>query len=319
MILDEKRLTITKAGKYTEYQYNFPSDDKEILITLIARPDKDVIIYFVDKEVKDLEGNILVGTDKTILETQDLKQAWEKFEDLFEETDKEENPEKQDPEIQILLVSVEKTGNSFLFLQKQDGSQQLLLELEIMNYDVRFTKPKFEKLDFQNDPNISQPFNTIWNIALVDDVRYADAESDCTTYIVALDSVNQPGQNQNEGEPGQEQPQEGESEPGDKGEPGEPQERQKGDDEGGELSGEEGGSNATSFSQVEYKGVISEISKQTGLSPDDVESSLRTERTFDTFLTLNNVDVNNLKSKLNAGDLTRSQFARQVVKDFQNS
>ena len=35
------------------------------------------------------------------------------------------------------------------------------------------------------------------------------------------------------------------------------------------------------------QGVISEISKQTGLSPDDVESSLRTERTFDTFLTLN--------------------------------
>ena len=124
MILDEKRLTITKAGKYTEYQYNFPSDDKKILITLVARPDKDVIIYSVDKEVEDLEGNILVGTDKTILETQDLKQAWEKFEDLFEETDKEENPEKQDPEIQILLVSVEKTGDSFLFLQKQDGSQQ---------------------------------------------------------------------------------------------------------------------------------------------------------------------------------------------------
>jgi hypothetical protein len=70
--------------------------------------------------------------------------------------------------------------------------------------------------------------------------------------------------------------------------------------------------------KVDYKGAISELSKETGLSPDDIESSLRTERIFDTFLTLNNINVNELKNKFNASSLTRNQFIKQIVNDFKN-
>jgi hypothetical protein len=48
---------------------------------------------------------------------------------------------------------------------------------------------------------------------------------------------------------------------------------------------------------------------------DDVQSSLRSERIFDSFLSINNVDVNKLKSALGVTDLTKNQFIREMVKN----
>jgi DNA-binding phage protein len=60
---------------------------------------------------------------------------------------------------------------------------------------------------------------------------------------------------------------------------------------------------------------VSKIAQETGLSSDDIQSALRSERIFDSFLTINKVDVNKLKSALGVSDLTKNQFIREMVKN----
>jgi hypothetical protein len=352
MILDKSRLTVDKHGLRTQYIYNFPNTvGKIILITLTAAQIADGMTYVVDKSVQEGE-EFTVKSEDTLFTTDDLKQAWEKFEDYFEETDKEENPQQGggEQEIKIPMLTVEKSGNSFVFLLKQDGTQELVFELTINDNDVKNNKPKFAQLDFTNDPNLSEPFNTKWNLALVENVKYENASDDSTTFILAIESVSQPGQPGEPGEPGEpgqpgepgepgqpgepgepgEPGQPGEpgepGEPGQPGEPGEPGEPtdESSDEKTDETKREDKGSDSPieesdgqkNTTPIDYKGVVSQLSKETGLSPDDIESSLRTERIFDSFLNLNNIDVNDLKNKFNASGLTRNQFVKQVINDF---
>jgi hypothetical protein len=381
MILDKSRLSIADTSQSRAYVYDFPSDDKKINIFLFAITGDGQIKYMVSKAVNDLDGNQIVSSDDTIFETNDLKAAWEKFEDFFEETQKEENPQQggEEPEVQTLCMSVNKNGHSYVFLQKEDGTQELLFELDIDNYDIINTKPKFASLDFTGNSAMQEPFNTQWALGLVDNITFADAQVDSTTYIVALKSIDQPGQN----EPSQEgEDKKGEKEPGDdKGEPsdkpgddkGKPTDKpgddkgkptdEPGDDKGKPIDepgdnpwpqpkptdepgdnpwpqpkpGDDPGDNPWPQPQpkpgddedkkpieygddkvttVEFSSAVKEIADKTGISPDNIEAALRTERTFDTFLTLQKVNVNELKDKLNAGTLTRNQFIKQVVNDF---
>ena len=294
MILDKSRLSVTKLSTSTKYSYNYPSKEgKVILIDLVAIENNGALEYLVYKSVTEDDGSNTL--DRFI--TLDLKEAWEKFEDYFEETQKEENPQQggEEPEVQILCMSVNKDGHSFVFLQKQDGNQELLFELDIDNYDIINTKPKFASLDFTGNSSVQEPFNTEWALGLVDDITFADAQVDSTTYVVALKSVDQPGQ---PGE-GPENPQPGQ--------PGQP-----GDDEDKKPVTKSN----VKVTPIEFSSAVKEISDQTGLSPDNIEASLRTERTFDTFLTLQKVNINELKDKLNASALTRNQFIKQVVSDF---
>ena len=127
MILDKQYLKINQTKNFTEYTYNYPSKDKKIDIILSAKTDNFQVKYIVAKWVTGLDGK-LADLKDNVFETTDLKAAWEKFEDYFEETEKEENPQQgQEPEVQVLMMSVEKSGKSFVFLQKQDGSQELIM------------------------------------------------------------------------------------------------------------------------------------------------------------------------------------------------
>ena len=327
MILDKSRLTTEKFGPSIKYVYNFPNENnKVILITLAAVPHEGTITYYVSKSIEGTDGKILVDDD-TRFSTDDLKAAWEKFEDYFEETQKEENPQQggEEPEVQILCMSVNKNGHSYVFLQKEDGTQELLFELDIDNYDIINTKPKFASLDFTGNAAIQEPFNTEWALGLVDDITFVDAQVDSTTYVVALKSVDQPGQGPDGPPEGPTTPPEG---------PTTPPEGPTTPPEGpttppdGPIDGPTDGppeddedkkpvekSNAK-VTPIEFSSAVKEISDKTGLSPDNIEAALRTERTFDTFLTLNKVNVNELKDKLNASALTRNQFIKQVVNDF---
>jgi hypothetical protein len=371
MILDKSRLSIADTSQSRAYVYDFPSDDKKINIFLFAITRDGQIKYMVSKAVNDLDGNQIVSSDDTIFETTDLKAAWEKFEDYFEETEKEENPQQgQEPEVQVLMMSVEKSGKSFVFLQKQDGSQELLIELNINDADIVNKKPQFAKLDFSNDTSMQEPFNTEWLLAFVDDVQYEQASKGCSTYIIALNSIDQPGQNEpsKEGEDkkGEKKPGDDKGKPGDepgddKGEPtdepgddkGKPTDK-PGDDKGkptdepvddkgkptdepgepkntttdggdgkpdkptdepeGPESDKQNQGSASVNAQTVTEGV-SKIAQETGLSSDDIQSALRSERIFDSFLTINKVDVNKLKSALGVSDLTKNQFIREMVKN----
>jgi hypothetical protein len=213
MILDKQYLNVYKTNKFTEYTYNYPSKDKKIEIILTVKNDDLQVKYIVNKWVKDVDDKIIVGGKDTSFETTDLKQAWEKFEDFFEETQKEENPQKgnEDPEIVQVLMSVEITGKAFLFIVKASGEEELIHEFNLDNFDVSTQNPKFAQLDFSNDANMPQPFNCEWYLANVDNViKYSQANVDCTTYLVASKTPDQPGQ---EGEPTDE---DGEPKPSDK-------------------------------------------------------------------------------------------------------
>ena len=310
MILDKKYLTVEKIGPESVfYKYDYPSKDKKIEITLAVVATKAPFAYVVAKQVKDSEGNLIVEVKDTIFETSDLKAAWEKFEDYFEETEKEENPQQgQEPEVQVLMMSVEKSGKSFVFLQKQDGSQELVMELNINDADIVNNKPQFAKLDFSNDTSMQEPFNTEWLLAFVDDVQYEQASKGCSTYIIALNSIDQPGQN----EPSKEgEDKKGEKKPGDdKGKPGD--DKGKPTDEPGDDKQNQGSASVNAQTVTEG---VSKIAQETGLSSDDIQSALRSERIFDSFLTINKVDVNKLKSALGVSDLTKNQFIREMVKN----
>jgi len=370
MILDKKYLTVEKIGPESVfYKYDYPSKDKKIEITLAVVATKAPFAYVVAKQVKDSEGNLIVEVKDTIFETSDLKAAWEKFEDYFEETEKEENPQQgQEPEVQVLMMSVEKSGKSFVFLQKQDGSQELVMELNINDADIVNNKPQFAKLDFSNDTSMQEPFNTEWLLAFVDDVQYEQASKGCSTYIIALNSIDQPGQNEpsKDGEDKKGEDKKGEKKPGDdKGKPGDDKGKptdepgddkgkptdepgddkgkptdepgddkgkptdEPGDDKGkptdepgddkGKPTDEPGDDkqnqgSASVNAQTVTEGV-SKIAQETGLSSDDIQSALRSERIFDSFLTINKVDVNKLKSALGVSDLTKNQFIREMVKN----
>jgi len=366
MILDKQYLTVEKIGSESVfYKYDYPSKDKKIQITLVVvSAVKYPIAYVVAKQVKDAEGNLTVEVKDTIFETSDLKAAWEKFEDYFEETQKEENPQQggEEPEVQILCMSVNKNGHSYVFLQKEDGTQELLFELDIDNYDIINTKPKFASLDFTGNSYVQEPFNTQWALGLVDNITFADAQIDSTTYVVALKSVDQPGQGPEGPEgpqppegpgpegppqgpgpegppqgpgpegppqgpgpegppqgPGPEGPPQG---PGPEGPPqgpgpeGPPQGPTDGPTHGDDEDKKPHENQKAIVMPLEFSAAVKEISEKTGISPDNIEGALRTERTFDTFLTLQKVDVNELKDKLNASTLTRNQFIKQVVNDF---
>jgi len=348
MILDKQYLTVEKIGSESVfYKYDYPSKDKKIQITLVVvSAVKYPIAYVVAKQVKDAEGNLTVEVKDTIFETSDLKAAWEKFEDYFEETQKEENPQQggEEPEVQILCMSVNKNGHSYVFLQKEDGTQELLFELDIDNYDIINTKPKFASLDFTGNSSVQEPFNTQWALGLVDNITFADAQIDSTTYVVALKSVDQPGQGPEGPEgpqppegpgpegppqgpgpegppqgPGPEGPPQG---PGPEGPPqgpgpeGPPQGPTDGPTHGDDEDKKPHENQKAIVMPLEFSAAVKEISEKTGISPDNIEGALRTERTFDTFLTLQKVDVNELKDKLNASTLTRNQFIKQVVNDF---
>jgi len=312
MILDKQYLKINQTKNFTEYTYNYPSKDKKIDIILSAKTDNFQVKYIVAKWVTGLDGK-LADLKDNVFETTDLKAAWEKFEDYFEETEKEENPQQgQEPEVQVLMMSVEKSGKSFVFLQKQDGSQELIMELNINDADIVNNKPQFAKLDFSNDTSMQEPFNTEWLLAFVDDVQYEQASKGCSTYIIALNSIDQPGQN----EPSKEgEDKKGEKKPGDdKGKPGDEPGDDKGKptDEPGDDKQNQGSASVNAQTVTEG---VSKIAQETGLSSDDIQSALRSERIFDSFLTINKVDVNKLKSALGVSDLTKNQFIREMVKN----
>jgi len=329
MILDKQNLKVYKTDKFTEYIYNYPAKDKKIEIMLIVKNDNLQVTYNVAKWVQDLDGKIIEGGKDTNFETTDLKQAWEKFEDFFEETQKEENPQKgnEDPEIVQVLMSVEVTGQAFLFLVKESGEQEIIHEFILDNFDISTQNPKFAQLDFTNDANMPQPFNCEWYLANVDNViKYSQASVDCTTYLVASKTPDQPGQ---DGEPTDE---DGEPKPSDKttdgGEPkpnddttdgGEPKPSDKTTDGGEPKDSEEVDPNKQLTNTLDFKDVIEKISEQIGKSPNEVSSSLRSAGVFDTYLTLNKVDVKSLMSSLNYSSTSRSKFINEVISDYQNN
>ena len=311
MILDKQYLKINQTKNFTEYIYNYPSKDKKIEIILTAKSDNFQVKYIVGKWITGSDGKLVELKDNDF-ETTDLKAAWEKFEDYFEQTEKEENPQQgQEPEVQVLMMSVDKSGKSYLFLQKQDGSQELIMELNINDSEIINNKPQFAKLDFSNDTSMQEPFNTEWLLAFVDDVQYEQASKGCSTYIIALKSIDQPGQNPPPEGPEPPQPPEGPEppQPPEGPEPPQPPEGPEGPETDKSNIGE-----ASVNSQTVTEGV-SKIAQQTGLSSDDVQSALRSERIFDSFLTINKVDVNKLKSALGVPDLTKNQFIREMVKN----
>jgi hypothetical protein len=389
MILDKQYLNVYKTNKFTEYTYNYPSKDKKIEIILTVKNDDLQVKYIVNKWVKDVDDKIIVGGKDTSFETTDLKQAWEKFEDFFEETQKEENPQKgnEDPEIVQVLMSVEITGKAFLFIVKASGEEELIHEFNLDNFDISTQNPKYAQLDFTNDSNMPQPFNCEWYLANVDNViKYSQASVDCTTYLVASNTPDQPGQGgeptDEDGEPkpsdkptdggepkpsdkptdggepkpsdkptdgGEPKPSDkttdgGEPKPSDKptdgGEPkpsdkptdgGEPKPSDKTTDggepkpsdsttDGGEpKDSEEVDPNKQLTNTLDFKDVIQKISEQIGKSPNEISSALRSSGVFDTYLTLNKVNVKELMNSLNYTSTSRSKFINEVISDYQNN
>ena len=304
MILDKQNLQVYKTDKFTEYIYNYPSKDKKIEIMLIVKNDDLQVKYNVNKWVKDLDDKIIQGKD-TNYETTDLKQAWEKFEDFFEETQKEENPQKgnEDPEVVQVLMSVEVTGQAFLFIVKASGEQELIHEFILDNFDISTQNPKYAQLDFTNDSNMPQPFNCEWYLANLNNmIKYSQASVDCTTYLVASNTPDQPGQG---GEPTDED--------------GEPKPSGKPTDYGEPKNSEEVAPNQQLTNALDFKDVIQKISEQIGKSPNEISSALRSAGVFDTYLTLNKVNVKELMNSLNYTSTSRSKFINEVISDYQNN
>ena len=157
MILDITKLHKSYLGTTLVYTYPLTFNDNERFATIKVEgigSDRQIEVYLS-------ENNVLTGADNKsaivgeLFETNDIKIAWEKFEDLFSQSDEGKSQQSQEPEVTRLFLTFNATGEAKLFLQNEDGDQQVVLDFVID--DMEFRKfPKAYTLDYTDDTNMPE-------------------------------------------------------------------------------------------------------------------------------------------------------------------
>ena len=239
MILDITKLSKGQVSNSLVYDYplNFKNEERFATILIQGFGDSRQIQVFSTTEsmLKNPNTNV-VGE---IFQTNDIKIAWEKFENLFSESDEgqKQNPDK--PEPKNIFLTFNKNGEAKLFAQNLKKEQQLVYEYILDNKDLIKNLPNSYTLDYTDNNQLPEQLRTKWLLANTNgEVVFEGTDSSYSTYQVAILSVapptTPPEPNDEEGEPNDDEgePTDEDGEPTD--EDGEPT------DEDGEPTDEDG-------------------------------------------------------------------------------
>jgi hypothetical protein len=244
MILDITKLSKGQVSNSLVYDYplNFKKEDRFATILIQGFGDNRQIQVFLTSEsmLKNPNTNV-VGE---IFQTNDIKIAWEKFENLFSESDEgqKQNPDK--PEPKNIFLTFNQNGEAKLFAQNLKKEQQLVYEYTLDDKDLIKNLPNSYTLDYTDNNQLPEQLRTKWLLANTNgEVVFEGTDNSYSTYQVAILSVapptTPPEPNDEEGtEPNDEEGTEPTDEEGT--EPTDEEGTEPSDEEGTEPSDEEG-------------------------------------------------------------------------------
>lgn len=191
MILNKELIEKKQLGEALNYVYpmSFDGEEKYGVIRIVGTStDREIQVYITDDKatLKKEEGEIF--------QTNDIKKAWEKFEDLFNESDEgQQQGGGEEPEVANLYLTFPLSGQAKLFIQNQKGQQKVLMEFELTDTDLILKQPRFYMLDFTDDENMPEQVRTKWAMANTNgDVLLEGTTEDYITYQVAILSIAPP-------------------------------------------------------------------------------------------------------------------------------
>jgi len=191
MILNKELIEKKQLGETLNYIYpmSFGGEQKYGVISISGTSSERQIQVYIATDKKTLQA-----VDDEVFQSNDIQKSWEKFEELFNQSDEgKDESGGNEPEVASLYLTFALSGASTLFLQNQSGEQKVLMEFEITDTDLIIKQPRFYALDFTNDPNMPEQLQTKWAMANTNgDVKLEGKGDDYVTYQVAILSVAQP-------------------------------------------------------------------------------------------------------------------------------
>lgn len=191
MILNKELIEKKQLGETLNYIYpmSFGGEEKYGVISISGTASERQIQVYITTDKKTLQA---VGEE--VFQSNDIQKAWEKFEELFNQSDEGQSQSGGDePEVASLYLTFALSGASTLFIQNQSGQQKVLMEFEITDTELIIKQPRFYALDFTNDPNMPEQLQTKWAMANTNgDVKLEGSADDYVTYQVAVLSIAQP-------------------------------------------------------------------------------------------------------------------------------
>ena len=311
MILDITKLTKEQLGNALVFEYPLTFNDKEQFANIViegAGTDRQIQVYLSATSIlRDFMNAVPLNE---VLETNDIKIAWEKFEDLFNSSDegKAQNPEE--PEVTNLFLTFDATGSAKLFLQNLQNEQNVVLEFTIDDLELKSKRPNAYVLDYTNDTNMPEQLRAKWFMANTNgDVKLEGTNSNYSTYQVAVVSIAPP----NGGTPpppngGTPPPPNGGTPPPPNGDT--PQHSGTGKDEQDTISND--------FKNSTYSQIIETIANVSGYSQSKVMASLRDEDNFRDFIEINDVNWKDIATQTGLSN-DFYEFTSQVINIVENN
>ena len=191
MILDPNKIKQNISGETLifEYPLEFKGVEKTAKIEIIgAYPNRKVNVLLINENGEEEQKFEFVSSE----DQSEVKESWEKFEDLFNESDEGGTQQGQD-EIENLYTSFDKSGNAVLFLQNLQGDQKIITSYKIDDSILLKNQPATYELDFENNQMLPEPLRAKWLMANVSDsVKCMEFPSYPFTYQVAILSIQPP-------------------------------------------------------------------------------------------------------------------------------
>ena len=191
MILDPNKIKQNINGEILTFEYplEFKGVAKTAKIEIIgAYPNRKVNVFLINENGEEEQKYEFVSSE----DQSEVKESWEKFEDLFNESDEGGIQQGQD-EIENLYTSFDKSGNAVLFLQNLEGDQKIITSYEISDINLLKNQPATYELDFENNQILPEPLRAKWLMANVSDsVKCMEFPNYPFTYQVAILSIQPP-------------------------------------------------------------------------------------------------------------------------------
>ncbi len=191
MILDPNKISQTIKGESLifEYPLEFNGVQKTAQIQIIgAYPNRNVNVLLINAEGEEEQRHEFVSSE----DQSEVKDSWEKFEDLFNQSDEGATQQPQD-EVQNLFTSFDSSGNAVLFLENLNKEQQIVIVYELTELDLIKNQPLTYELNFENNQNIPEPLRAKWLMANVSgSVKCNEFPNYPFTYQVAILSIQPP-------------------------------------------------------------------------------------------------------------------------------
>ena len=184
MILDPTKIKQEISGETLTFTYPLKYNGQDSLAKIIVvgtYPNRNVKVLLENENGDAIESYEFKSDD----EGNEVQKSWEKFEDLFNESD-EGQKDKQD-EVENLYTSFDAVGNAVLFLQNLKGEQKEVLKYKLTDYGLIGDLPMTYQMDMSNNQQLPEPLRVNWLMANVSDsVENLENPSYVNTYQVAI-------------------------------------------------------------------------------------------------------------------------------------